>query len=91
LAQIPKKDEIEPLETISRTQVLCQVEGWDNPPTSKITIQNFSCQRKGRDKEWNKVLWKGYLESAPPRDSSNLLTPNPDSISDAKKSLLTGI
>jgi hypothetical protein len=35
-------------------------------------------------------LRKGHPETAPPRNPSHLQTPNPDTIADAKKCLLTG-
>ena len=34
---------------------------------------------------------KGHPETGPPRTPSHLLTPNPDTIADAKKCLLTGV
>ena len=35
-------------------------------------------------------ILESHLETAPPRDSSHLQTPNPDTIADATKHLLTG-
>jgi hypothetical protein len=38
---------------------------------------------------WSRNCRKGYPEAAPPVDPSHKQTPNPDSIVDAKKCLLT--
>jgi hypothetical protein len=39
---------------------------------------------------WSRDRRKGHPETALPRDPSHLQTPNPDTIADAKKHLLTG-
>ena len=45
---------------------------------------------KYRDKVWSRDWRKGHPETAPPGDPSHIQTPNPDTIVDAKKCLLTG-
>jgi hypothetical protein len=41
-------------------------------------------------KKWSRDWRKGHPETTPARDPSHLQTPNPDTIADAKKCLLTG-
>jgi hypothetical protein len=54
---------------------------------NKILIQNCSCLK---EMQGSRTLRKGHPETAPPEDPSHLQTPNPVSIADAKKHLLTG-
>jgi hypothetical protein len=41
------------------------------------------------DKVWSRDWRKGHPETAPSKDSSHIQSPNPDTIVDAKKCLLT--
>jgi hypothetical protein len=56
----------------------------------KLLIQNFSCQKEMWEQSVEQRLKKGCPETAPLRNPSHLQRPNPDSIADAKKHLLTG-
>jgi hypothetical protein len=47
-------------------------------------------RRKFGDKVWNRDRRTGHLEIAPPEDPSHIQSPNPESIVDARKCLLTG-
>ena len=42
-----------------------------------------------RDKVWSRAWRKSYLETAPPGVSSHTESPDPDTIADANKCLLT--
>jgi len=46
-------------------------------------------RKKYRNKEWSRVWRKGHPGSAPPGDTSHMQPPNPVTIADAKKCLLT--
>jgi hypothetical protein len=61
---------------------------------SKILTQWCSCpkERQGQQQQqqkWNRDRRKGYPETSPTRDPSHLQTPNPDTVEDATKCLLT--
>ena len=64
----------------------CSIAGSSGRTISRIP----PVKRKCRDKEWSRNWSKGNPETAPPTDLSHQLTPNPDTIADAKKNLLTG-
>jgi hypothetical protein len=53
LEEIPKRREIQPIETTSSGQVQPPVEGWGHPSISKILMQKCSCpkERKGQKTE----------------------------------------
>jgi hypothetical protein len=51
---------------------------------------NNNLKRKYRDNEWSRDCRKGHPETFPPEDPSHMQTPNPDTIADATKCLLTG-
>jgi hypothetical protein len=46
LAEIPKKGEREPANTVSGGKEQPEVQKWEHPPFSKILTQNFSCLKK---------------------------------------------
>jgi hypothetical protein len=46
--------------------------------------------KRYRDKLWNRNWWKDHSETAPPGDQSHIQSPNPYTIVDASKCLLTG-
>jgi hypothetical protein len=59
-------------------------------PSQKFLTQNCSFLKETQRKKWSRDRRKGHPETAPPRDPSFLQKPNPDTIADAKKRLLTG-
>ena len=50
----------------------------------------FLLPKRKAGTEWTRNSRKGHPETAPPGDPSHMQTPNPDTIADAKKCLLTG-
>jgi hypothetical protein len=77
-------------ETISRSYAW--PPGWEmGPPT---LLQNFNLElflsKRHTDKEGNRDWRKDNPETSPPEDPSHMQIPNPDTIADAKKCLLTG-
>jgi hypothetical protein len=51
-------------------------------------LKSFS--EGGTKYSWKEIQRKFHPEPAPPGDPSHIQTPNPDTIADAKKCLLTG-
>jgi hypothetical protein len=50
VAEISIKEKREPIETIPRGYTWPLVEGWGQPPISKILTQNFSCLKEIRER-----------------------------------------
>jgi hypothetical protein len=72
-------------------QNIIQYSSQHHPRVTKM-VQHMQVNKysKCRDKKWCRDWRKGHSETAPPRDPSHLQTPNPDTIADDKKPLLTG-
>jgi hypothetical protein len=82
LDKIPNKGKGEPLETISRGRHGSRLR--EGPPTHLKNINTEYFLSKGN------AGTKSGTETAPSRDPSHMKIPNPDTIADAKKRLLTG-
>jgi hypothetical protein len=71
----------------------------DISPKAQNIQDKFTDHMKRKKKEDQSEIWgqsmeqrcrKDHPETASPRDSSHIQTPNPDTTADAKKCLLTG-
>jgi hypothetical protein len=91
LNQICNKRVRESVETIQRGYSLPLIEGWGHLPFYAILTQNCSCVMEIQRKRLEQILKERPSRGAPPGDPSHIWTPNPVTIVDVKKGLLSGI
>lgn len=90
LAKIPNKEEIQPVQNTSSRLKLDPVEGWSHPHITKFLTQKCSCTMERQGQKMEQRLKERPSETVLPRVPSHLQTPNPYTIADTKKYLLSG-